>query len=97
MPIKWSALKVNEAMDEVESQLSLASVFIAEARIKVTESRKISNLPQYLDQRLISLIAELERIDRAREAISLVRKSIPEGAIEAERERLRRGNQQSLI
>ncbi len=97
MPIKWSALNVNEAMDEVESQLSLASAFITEAKIKVTESRKIPNLPQYLDQRLINLISELERIDRAREAVSLVRKSIPEGAIESEKEKVRRGNQQSLI
>ena len=31
MPIKWSAVKVSEAMDAVEQQVILADTFIAEA------------------------------------------------------------------
>ena len=38
MPIRWSALKVSEAMDEVESQITLAEGFISEAKAKATEA-----------------------------------------------------------
>jgi hypothetical protein len=46
MPIKWSAVKVSEAMDEVEKQVFLADQFIAEAKAKAEEGKKIANLPQ---------------------------------------------------
>jgi hypothetical protein len=97
MPIKWSAVKVIEAMDEVEHQVSLADAFLSEAKARAEAARKIADLPQYVDQRLVSLIYDIERIDRVRSAIEAVRKSIPDGAIEAERERLKNGSQQSLI
>ena len=97
MPIKWSAVKVSEAMDDVECQINLAEAFLAEAKTKAAEARKITSLPQYLDDRLIHLVTQIERIDYVKEAIGAVRKSIPDGAIEAERERLKSGSQQSLI
>jgi len=97
MPIRWSAVKVNEAMDEVEAQISLADQFFVEALKKANEARKIPNLPQYIDHRLIGLISEIERIDRIKDRIISVRKDIPEGAIEAEQERAKYGSQQSLI
>jgi len=97
MPIRWSAVKVSEAMDEVEAQISLADQFFAEALKKANEARKISNLPQYIDHRLIGLICEIERIDRIKDRITSVRKDIPDGAIEAERESQRYGSQQSII
>ncbi len=34
MPIKWSALKVSEVMDEVEHQVDLADSFLSEAKEK---------------------------------------------------------------
>jgi len=97
MPIRWSAVKVSEAMDEVEAQISLADQFFAEARKKANEARKIPNLPQYIDHRLIGLISEIERIDRIKDRIQSVRKDIPDGAIEAERESQKYGSQKSLI
>ena len=97
MPIRWSAVKVSEAMDEVEAQVSLADQFFAEALKKANEARKIPNLPQYIDHRLIGLISEIERIDRIKDRITSVRKDIPDGAIEAERESQKYGSQQSLI
>ena len=97
MPIKWSAVKVSEAMDEVENQLSLADAFVTEAKTKAEQARSIPNLPQYLDQRLIRLICDIERIDRIRDAVTSVRSAIPDGAIEAERARAKNGSQQSLI
>ena len=97
MPIKWSAVKVNEAMDDVERQINLAESFLAEAKVKAEAVRNIAGLPQYVDQRLIRLICDIERIDNVRSSIEAVRKSIPDGAIEAERERLKNDSQQSLI
>jgi ferritin-like metal-binding protein YciE len=97
MPIRWSATKVSKAMDEVEAQVHLAESFFAEALTKVKEARTIPNLPQYLDQRLIGLISEIERLDRIKDRIQSVRKDIPQGTIEAERERLKYGSQQAII
>ena len=97
MPIKWSAVKVSKAMDEVEGQIALAEGFIAEAKAKATEAQKIENLPQYLDQRLYRLIDRLEQINRIKAAVESVRSSIPDGAIETEQDKLNQGSQQSLI
>ena len=97
MPIKWSAVKVSKAMDDVERQVNLAESFLAEAKAKAEIARKIDDLPQYVDQRLIRLTCDIQRIDNVRSAIEAVRQSIPDGAIEAEREHIKNGSQQSLI
>jgi len=97
MPIKWSAVEVSEAMDDVERQINLAESFLTEAKVKAEIARKIADLPQYVDQRLIRLITDIERIDNVRSAIEAVRQSIPDGAIEAEQEHIKNGSQQSLI
>ena len=97
MPIKWSSVNVSEAMDEVEHQVSLAEAFLTEAKTKATGARSIANLPQYVDDRLIRVISQIERIDNVKDAITSVRESIPNGAIEAERKSLKYGNKQSLM
>ena len=97
MAIRWSAVKVSEAMDDVEAQISLAEQFFAEARKKANEARNIPNLPQYIDHRLIGLVEEINRIDRIKDRIESVRRDIPAEAIEVEQERLKYGSQQSLI
>jgi len=96
VPIKWSALQVSQAMDEVEHQLSLAEVFLDEAKAKAREARNTASLPAYVDDRLVRLITEIERIDHIKVAIKSVRNAIPEGAIEAERNRQKQGIQQNL-
>ena len=97
MPIRWSAIKVSEAMDEVEQQVLLADQFIAEAKTKTGEAKKIPNLPQYMEQRLNRLIDQLERMEYIKGAIKAIREDIPDGAIEAEREQGKYGSQQSLV
>ncbi len=97
MPIKWSAVKVSKAMDEVEAQVLLADQFIAEAKTKVEVAKKIPHLPQYMEQRFNRLIDQLDRMDYIKGAIESVRKDIPDGAIEAERESARHGSTQSLM
>ena len=96
MPIKWSAVKVSEAMDEVEHQALLADQFIAEAKAKAREAKKIANLPQYMEQRLNRLIDQLDRMEYIKGAIKAIRNDIPDGAIEAEQASLKYGSQQSL-
>jgi len=97
MPIKWSAVKVSEAMDEVEQQVLLADQFIAEARAKAEAAKRISSLPQYIEHHINRLIDQLERMEHVKGAIASVRKDIPDGAIEAEQGRTRHGSTRSLI
>ena len=97
MPIRWSTLKVSEAMDMAEEFVKEADLPLFQAKIVATEARKIANLPEYMDDRLFRLITQIERIDNVKGAITSVRKAIPDGAIEAERESLKYGSQQSLV
>ena len=97
MPIKWSATKVSEAMDEVEAQVLLVDQFIAEAKAKVEAAKKIPNLPQYLEHRFLRLIDQLNRMEYIKGAIKRVRNDIPDGAIEAEREGLRHSSTWPLM
>ncbi|GAG87570.1 unnamed protein product, partial [marine sediment metagenome] len=71
--------------------------FFAEATKKANEARSIPNLPQYIDHRLIGLVEDINRIGRIKDRIESIRRDIPDGAIEAERERAKNGSQQSLI
>ena len=97
MPIKWSTVKVGEAMDMADEFIKEADLPLFQAKLVATEARKIANLPQYMDDRLIGLLAQIDRIDNVKDAIKAVRKSIPDGAIEAEQESLKYGSQQGLI
>ncbi len=97
MPIKWSAVKVNEAMDEVEHQVTLAEVFFAEARAKASVALNIADLPQYMGDRIRRLIGDIDRIDNVKGAIEATRNAIPDGAIEAEREHLKNGSTQPMM
>jgi len=110
MPIKWSALRVSEAMDMVEEFVNQAAEPLEQAKIVATEARNIANLPQYVDQHLSRLISEIERLTGGtfrwnnepyqgsiRAVIGSVRSSIPEGAIEAEQESVKHGSQPALV
>ena len=97
MPIKWSALRVTEAMDMVEEFVNEADQPLEQAKIVAREARNIANLPSYMDDRLVGLICDIERIDKIKDTIRLVRKTIPNGAIEAEKARAKYGSQQNLM
>jgi len=97
MPIKWSALKVSEATDMVEECINEAAEPLEQAKVVATEARKIDGIPQYVDERLIRLITDIERIDYLRNAIKAVRESLPDGAVEDEKKRLESGSQLSLV
>ena len=97
MPIKWSALLVSEAMDMVEEYVNKADDPLEQAKIVANEARNIPNLPQYLDQRIMRLVCDIERIDYIKSAIEAVRKDLPEGAVEAERMSVSYGRQPVLV
>jgi len=98
MPIKWSAVKVSEAMDKVEFQLACAQPFIDQALATVQEARRIPNLAGYMDDRLARVEWDIkEKFNRIKAGVESVRQSIPDGAIEAERENFRHGSTPSLI
>ena len=106
MPVKWSALKVSEAMDMVEEYVNQAVEPLEQARIVATEARNITNLPQYVDQYLLRIIGEIDRaiggnqwepVGRLKVGIQSVLESLPDGAVDEERKKLERGNQLSLV
>ena len=106
MPVKWSALKVSEAMDMVEEFVNQAVEPLEQARIVAREARNIPNLPQYVDQYLVRIIGEIDRaiggsqwepVGRLKAGIQSVRESLPEGATDEERKRLESGSQLSLV
>lgn len=93
MPIRWSALKVAEAMDETEKLLNQAEPFLADAKAKAGKATGITNLPQYMLERLHRLIYTIDRSQDIRSAIARIREDIPQDAIVAERQA---GKQQGL-
>jgi len=106
MPVKWSALMVNEAMDMVEEYVSQVVEPLEQARIVVSEARNIPNLPQYVDQHLLRIIGEIDRAiggsqwepeGRLKAGIQSVRESLPDGAVDEERKRIESGSQLSLV
>ncbi len=97
MSIKWNALRVSEAMDMVEEFISQADEPLEQAKIVANEARNIANLPQYLDQRLVRLIIDIERIDSIKNSINAVRTELPDGAVEAEKKSESHGRQPVLV
>ena len=97
MPIKWSALRVCEAMDMVEEFVNQAAEPLEQAKIVANEARNIANLPQYLDQRLARLAIDIERIDYIKSSIEAVRRNLPDEAIESEKKSVSHGRQPVLV
>jgi len=106
MPIKWSALKVSEAMDMIEEYINKAVEPLEQARVVANEARNIPNIPQYVDQYLLRIIGEIDRTiggsqwepeGRLKAGIQSVRESLPDGAIDEEKKKLENGSQLSLV
>jgi hypothetical protein len=102
--IKWSAVRVAEAMDTAEELVNQAIPYLEQALAVAEEARTIDNLPQYMTERVGRLSYEIKRTiggfmlgqtmpGALRASIASVREAIPDGAIEAERSR---GPQQQL-
>ncbi len=88
MPINWSALRVSEAMNQVDALLDQTLPFLKQAEEVVVRAETIPGLPGYMLQWLAGLKTDLRwGIDRARGDAKRVRAALPEGAVERERSR----------
>jgi hypothetical protein len=106
MPIKWSAVEVSEAMDKIEAEINKAVPYLEQAKVIARQARGISNLPEYIGQTLHGFDWVIEEAigdsrhegsGSLRSCVKRVRDSIPDGAIEAEREATRHGKTERLM
>ena len=97
MLTKQYQLRVNEAMDMVEESVNQAAEPLECAKIVANEARNIANLPQYIDQYLVRLIKDIERIDHIGTSISAIRKDLLDGAVEAEKKSESHGRHLVLV
>jgi hypothetical protein len=108
MPIKWSGLRVIEAMDMAEEYVNQAIEPLEQARLVAEEAAKIPNLPDYMKDRINRLMEELKRLTGGVvyghetqsclvSTINSIRDNIPKEALEQERVRERVGKQPALV
>ena len=97
MPIKWSAVELSQTMDIAEQLINQAVEPLEQAKLVANEARNIANLPQYLDQRLVRLIIDIERIDYIRNSVKSVRSELPDGSLKAEKKSESHGRQPVLV
>jgi len=108
MPIKWSGLRVIEAMDMAEEYVNQAIEPLEQALLVAEEAVNIPNLPDYMKDRVNRLIDELKRLtggiiygqqmpSRLIASIDSIRDNIPKEALEVERARAREGTQPVLV
>jgi hypothetical protein len=98
MPIKWSAVKVSETVDEVEELMNSIRPTLWRMREKAEELRGIPNLPGYIDQPTTSMTFKVDNFNTYMKGyIERIRDHIPKEALEGERKALEYGRQQSLI
>lgn len=108
MPIKWSGLRVIEAMDMTEEYVIQAIEPLEQALVVAEEAAKIPNLPDYMKDRINRLIEELKRMTGGViyghevssyliSAIESIRSNIPKEALEQEKARERAGSQPALV
>ena len=105
MPIRWSALRVSEAMDMLSEYVAQATKPLEQARLVAREARSIPNLPQYVDQHLLRIISEIDAIigspqwqskGRLDSGIDSIREALPKDSVEDEKKALQSGEQLTL-
>jgi hypothetical protein len=106
VPIRWSALKVSKAADMIAEVIEQAAEPLEQIRTIASETRKLPNLPQYMDWEFSRIIGEVDRviggsqwetIGRLRAGVEGIRKNLPDGAVKAELDGAKHGTTQSLI
>ena len=98
MPIRWSAVRVSEEVDEIEELMNSIRPTLWRMREKAEELRRIPNLPGYIDQPTASMTFKVDNFNTYLKGyIERIRDHIPKDALEEERKALEYGSQQSLI
>lgn len=83
-------------MDMVEDFANQADESLEQVKIVAIEARKINNIPEHLDEYLISLVDEIERIDGLKNTIKRVCNYLPEKGSKPKRKRIRTGCESCL-
>ena len=98
MPIRWSAVKVSETVDEIEELMNSIRPTLWRIREKAEELRRIPNLPGYIDQPTATMTFKVDNFNSYMKGyIQRIRDHIPKDALEEERKAMEYGSQQSLI
>ena len=98
MPIKWSAVKVSENVDEVDQLIDALGMTFDLIREKARDIKRIPNLPGYIDQPTNTLAWKVENFEGYLKGyVERIRNLIPQDALEEERKAMEYGSQQSLI
>ena len=98
MPIRWSTVRVSEAVDEIEELLNSITPTLWQIREKAQELRQIPSLPGYIDQPTATMTFKVDSFNTYMKGyIERIRNLIPKEALEEERKALEYGKQQSLI
>ena len=98
MPIKWSAVKVSQNMDEVEELMNSIKLTLWRIREKAEELKQVPNLPGYIDQPTATMTFKVDNFNTYMKGyIERIRNLIPKEVLEEERKALEYGRQQSLI
>lgn len=95
MGVRWSPLQVKEKLDKIEEYANQLLPTLEEAKKVATEAEAISNLPEYMKQRLFSLRCEVESLTggvrynqpfrgRIHAEIERIRKDLPQGDLAKE-------------
>ena len=98
MPIRWSAVRVSEEVDEIEELMNSVRLTLWRMREKAKELRGIPDLPGYIDQPTVTMTSKVDNFNSYMKGyIERIRNLIPKEALEEERKALEYGKQQSLI
>jgi hypothetical protein len=98
MPIKWSAIRISQNVDEVEELMNSIKPTLWRIREKAEELRRIPNLPGYIDQPAATMTFKVDNFNTYMKGyIERVRNLIPKEALEEERKAMEYGSQQSII
>jgi len=98
MPIRWSALRVSEDVDDIEELFNSITPTLWRMREKAEELRRIPNLPGYIDQPTATMTFKVDNFNSYMKGyIQRIRDHIPKDALEEERKALEYGSQKSLI
>ena len=98
MPVKWSPLKVSQAVDIIEEHVNNGSTPFDLAREEAGKALLIPNLPQYMESEFRTLAANLESgVQRIRSDIARVRRDLPKDQLAQEKKQKDFGATQALI
>jgi hypothetical protein len=98
MPIRWSALRVSEDVDDIEELFNSITPTLWRMREKAEELRRIPNLPGYIDQPTATMTFKVDNFNSYMKGyIQRIRDHIPKDVLEEERKAREYGSQQSLI